>query len=50
MYITGSQIRFKMMFNSSLCDYRGAYILLSGTITTDGAGADAAAKITEKRK
>ena len=38
------------MFKSSLSDYRGAYILLSGTITTDGAGAEAAAKITEKRK
>ena len=50
VYISGSQIRFKMMFKSSLSDYRGAYILLSGTITTDGAGAEAAAKITEKRK
>ena len=28
------------MLKSSLCDYSDAYILVSGTITTDGAGAD----------
>ena len=40
-----SQIKFKMsLLKSSLCDYSNAYILLSGTITITGAGADDAAK------
>ena len=34
---------------SSLCDFGDAYILVSGTITTDGARADDAAKIADKR-
>ena len=40
-----SQITFKMsLLKSSLCDYSNAYILLSGTITITGAGADDATK------
>ena len=36
-----SQIKFKtLMLKSSLCDYTDAYILLTETVTTDGAGAD----------
>ena len=31
------------MLNSSLCDYSDAYILVKGTITAFGAGADDAA-------
>ena len=43
-YNTNSQIKFKtLMLKSSLCDYRDAYILLSGTITVVGEGADNAA-------
>ena len=33
----------------SLCDYRDAYILVSGTITITGAGADAAARWLDER-
>ena len=32
------------MLKSSLCDYSDAYILVSGTITITGQGADDAAK------
>ena len=45
-----SQIKFKMsLLKSSLCDYSNAYILLSGTITITGAGADDAAKRLDER-
>ena len=38
-YDKGSQIKFKTsMLKSSLFDYSDAYILVSGTITIDGAG------------
>ena len=37
------------MFRSSLCDYSDAYILVSGTITITGAGADDAAKRLDER-
>ena len=40
-YNENSQIKFKTtMLKSSLCDYSGAYLLLSGVITIDGVGAD----------
>ena len=40
-----SQIKFKTtMLKSSLCDYSDAYILVKGTITITGAGADAAGR------
>ena len=44
-YNTNSQIRFKIsMLKSSLCDYGGAYILVSGTISlADTSVADVAA-------
>ena len=37
------------MLKSSLCDYSDAYILVKGTITINGAGADAAASQADKR-
>ena len=37
------------MLKSSLCDYSDAYILVSGTITITGAGADDAAKRLDER-
>ena len=37
------------MSRSSLCDSRDAYILVSGTITMTGAGADNVAKQKDKR-
>ena len=37
------------MLRSSLCDYSDAYILVSGTITVTGEGADNAAKLTDER-
>ena len=44
-----SQIKFKIsMLKSSLCDYNDAYILISETITTDGAGDDDNAKRLDK--
>ena len=50
-YNTNSQIKFKTsMLRSSLCDYGGAYILVSGTITINGAGADDAAKRLDEIK
>ena len=48
MYNTNSHIKFKTsMLKSSLCDYSDAYILVSGTITITGAGANDAAKWAE---
>ena len=38
------------MFKSSLCDYSDAYILVKGTITIRGAGADAARQVDERDK
>ena len=44
-YNVDSQIKFKTtMLKSSLCDYSDAYILVKGTITIAGEGADAAAR------
>ena len=37
------------MLKSSLCDYSDAYILVSWTITIDGAGADDNAKRSDER-
>ena len=45
-YNTNSQIEFKTsMLKSNLRDYSDVYILVSGTITITGAGADYAAKL-----
>ena len=50
VYSTISDIRFKTtMLKSSLCDYSDAYILVKGTITITGAGADAAARQADER-
>ena len=38
------------MLKSSLCDYSDAYVLLSGTITTGGAGADDTVKRAKEIK
>ena len=44
------QIKFKTtMLKSSLCHYSDAYILVKGTITITGAGADAAARQADER-
>ena len=44
-YNANSQIKFKTtMLKSSLCDYSDTYILVKGTITITGAGADPAAR------
>ena len=49
-YNVNSQIKFKTtMLKSSLYDYSDAYILAMGTITIDGAGADAAARQADER-
>ena len=49
-YNANSQIKFKTtMLKSSLCDYSGAYILVKGTITIAGAGADDAARQVDER-
>ena len=41
-----SDIRFKTtMLRSNLCDYADSYILVKGTITNTGAGANADARI-----
>ena len=37
------------MLKSSLCNYSGAYILVKGTITTNGRGADAEARQVDER-
>ena len=48
-YNVNSQIKFKTtMLKSSLCDYGDAYILVKGTITITGAGADGVARQTDK--
>ena len=45
-----SQIKFKTtMLKSSLCDYSDAYILVKGTITITGAGANEAARQADER-
>ena len=49
-YNVNSQIKFKTtMLKSSLCDYSDTYILVKGTITIAGAGADAAARQADER-
>ena len=49
-YNVNSQIKFKTtMLKSSLCDYSDAYILVKGTITIHGRGADAAARQADER-
>ena len=49
LYNTNSQIKFKTsMLKSTLCDYSDAYILVSGTITVVGAGADDAARALDR--
>ena len=49
-YNVNSQIKFKTtILKSSLCDYSDAYILVKGTITIAGAGADAAARQADER-
>ena len=49
-YNINSQIKLKTaMLKSSLCDYSDAYILVKGTITITGAGADAAARQADER-
>ena len=49
-YNVKSQIKFKTtMLKSSLCDYSDAYILVKGTITINGAAADAAASQADER-
>ena len=45
-----SDIRFKTtMLRSNLCDYADSYILVEGTITITGEGADAAAERADER-
>ena len=47
---TGNDIRFKTtMLRSNLCDYADTYVLVKGTITITGAGADAAARQADER-
>ena len=49
-YNVNSQIKFKTtMLKSSFCDYSDAYILVKGTITINGRGADAAARQADER-
>ena len=49
-YNVNSQVKFKTtMLKSSLCGYSDAYILVKGTITIAGAGADAAAIQADER-
>ena len=49
-YNVNSQIKFKTtMLKSSLCGYSDTYILVKGTITITGAGADAAARQADER-
>ena len=49
-YNVNSQIKFKTTTSkSSLCDYSDAYILVKGTITITGAGADATARQVDER-
>ena len=49
-YNVNSQIKFKTtMLKSILCDYSDAYILVKGTITITGAGADIAGRQADER-
>ena len=49
-YNVNSQIKFKTtILKSSLCDYSDAYILVKGTITINGRGADAAARRADEQ-
>ena len=49
-YSANSDIRFKAtMLKSNLCDYADACILVNGTITVTGAGADDAKKQLDER-
>ena len=49
-YNVNSQIKFKTtMLKSILCDYSDTYILVKGTITINGAGANAAARQADER-
>ena len=49
IYNVNSQIKFKtILLISSFCDYSDTYILVKGTITIAGAGADAAARQADK--
>ena len=49
-YNVNSQIKFKnTMLKSSLYDYSDAYILVKGTITVNGRGADAEARQADER-
>ena len=49
-YNVNSQIKFKTtILKSSLCDYNDAYILVKGTITIIGIGADAAVRQADER-
>ena len=49
-YNVNSQIKFKTtMLKSTLCDNSDAYILVKGTITINGRGADAAARQADER-
>ena len=50
-YRTKSQIKFKTaILYSSLCDYSDAYIIVTGTTTVVGVGANAAARTTDIEK
>ena len=47
---TDPDIKFKTtILTSNLCDYADAYILVRGTVTITGAGADAAARQADER-
>ena len=49
-YNVNSQIKFKTtMLKSSLCDYSDAYIVVKGTITINGRGADAGPRQADER-
>ena len=49
-YNVNSQIKFKTtMLKSRLCVYSDAYILVKGTLTITGRGADAAARQADER-
>ena len=48
---TDNSIKFKtIMLRSNLCDYADAYILVNGTITMNGAGADIATRQIDERE
>ena len=50
-YNVNSQIKFKTtMLKSSLCDYSDGFILVKGTITINGIGADAATGRADERE